>query len=325
MHTQLIDSLVELVRTHYVFPEMAEQIIAHIQARQAAGIYDACPDEAAFCQALTEDMQVICRDQHLRLEWSADALPEKQAQGPPDPQLVEQFRQMIGFTNFGIETVQRLPGNVGYLDLRRFDSPRFAGDALVAAMAVVAHTAALIVDLRQHVGGDADMMPLVTSYFFGDEPVELNGLYQRATDRIQQYWTLPYVPGKRYPDKPVYLLLGRETFSAGEAFAYDLQQRKRATLIGQRTRGGAHPRDDFRLSPHIELYIPTARAVNPVSGGNWEGTGVAPDIEVPEEEAFDLAYKMALEQVIEGIGERPAWWQKELLQEAQKALAECSI
>jgi hypothetical protein len=320
MHTQLIDSLVELVRTHYVFPETAEQIIAHIQARQAAGRYDAGADEEAFCQAITEDMQAICHDQHLRLEWSAEPLPEQQAEGPPDPLLVEQFRQMISFTNFGIETVRRLPGNVGYLDLRRFDSPKFAGDALVAAMALVAHTAALIVDLRQNGGGDADMVPLVTSYFFGDVSVELNGLYQRSTNRIQQYWTVPYVPGKRYQDKPVYLLLGRETFSAGEAFAYDLQQRKRATLIGQRTRGGAHPRDDFRLSPHIELYIPTARAVNPVSGGNWEGTGVTPDIEVVEEEAFDLAYKMALEQVIEGIGERPGWWQKDLLEEAKTAL-----
>lgn len=121
-----------------------------------------------------------------------------------------------------------------------------------------------------------------------------------------------------HPDKPVYVLTGSATFSGGEELAYDLQQLGRATVVGERTRGGAHPRTGFRAHPHLELTVPVARPVHAVSGTNWEGTGVAPGVEAPATQARDTAYRMALESLLAADPQRPA------ADEAREALAALS-
>ena len=151
----------------------------------------------------------------------------------------------------------------------------------------------------------------------------LNSLYWREGDRTQLFWTLPYVPGKRFgSQKPIYVLTSAETFSGAEEFAYNLKNLKRATIIGETTGGGAHPGDVYRLSAHFESFIPGGRAINPISGTNWEGTGVEPDIAVPRDKAFKVAYTMALKQVRESIGEADSPGQKMLAREIERALAE---
>jgi C-terminal processing protease CtpA/Prc len=129
----------------------------------------------------------------------------------------------------------------------------------------------------------------VCSYLF-DEPVHLIDIYQRDGDRTVQSWTQPYVPGERYGGtKPVYVLTSGKTFSGGEELAFDLQSHGRATVVGERTGGGAHPRIGVRLHPHLELTVPTGRAMHPATGENWEGVGVTPDVEVPATDALAAA------------------------------------
>jgi C-terminal processing protease CtpA/Prc len=165
-------------------------------------------------------------------------------------------------------------------------------------MTLVAGTAALLVDVRRCLGGEPSMVALVCSYLFDHEPVELSGTYHREDDRVRQLWTLAHVPGRRFgAAKPVYVLTSATTFSGAEALGYDLQQHGRATVVGERTRGGAHPRRGFRVDAHLEATIPVARAVNPVTGTNWEGTGIVPDVAVPAGEALTTAYRMALQQL----------------------------
>ena len=164
------------------------------------------------------------------------------------------------------------------------------------------------------------MVALISSYLFGEEPVHLNSIYWRDDDVTQQYWTLPYIPGKRFGDKPVYVLISRDTFSGGEEFAYNLQIRQRATLIGEKTDGGAHPGASYRLHPHFEVFIPVGRAINPITNGNWEGSGVVPDIPMAQEQALKVAYRMALTSIIESIGEMASGPYSLLLKEAQAAL-----
>ncbi len=94
--------------------------------------------------------------------------------------------------------------------------------------------------------------------------------------------------GGRYP-------ADEQTLAA--AVTEDLQQLKRATIVGERTRGGAHAREGFRVHPHLEATISVARAVNPVTGTNWEGTGVTPDVEVPADQARDWAHRHATERL----------------------------
>jgi C-terminal processing protease CtpA/Prc len=187
-------------------------------------------------------------------------------------------------------------------------------------MNFLANTNALIIDLRKCTGGYPGMIALILSYLFGEEPLHLDSIYWRDDDVTQQYWTLPYVPGKRYGDKPVYVLISKVTFSGGEGFAYILQTRKRATLLGDKTDGGAHAGASYRIHPHFELFIPIGRTINPVTGTNWEGCGVAPDISTPPEQAFTAAYNMALQSIIASLGEAPLGPFKVLAQEAQTAL-----
>ena len=198
--------------------------------------------------------------------------------------------------NFGFRKVERLPGNIGYLDFRAFQSPGEAGATAVAAMNFLAYCDAVIVDLRQNGGGDPAQIQLISSYFF-DEPVHLNDLYARATDRTENFWTLPYVPGAKAAKADLYILTSARTFSGAEEFTYNMKNLKRATVIGETTGGGAHPTDTMIVQNDFLLRVPVARAINPVSKTNWEGTGVTPDIAVPAAEAFDRAYAMAVEKL----------------------------
>jgi C-terminal processing protease CtpA/Prc len=159
-----------------------------------------------------------------------------------------------------------------------------------------------------------EMVALLCSYLYdGGECVHLNTIYQRRGAVVQHFWTLPYVPGKRFgSQKPVYVLTSNFTFSAAEEFTYNLKHLKRATIIGERTGGGAHPGSRFRIDPHFAIFIPTSRSVNPVTQTNWEGTGVEPEITVPAAEAFSVAYREALQRLLDGP----------LAREAAKALAD---
>jgi len=155
---------------------------------------------------------------------------------------------------------------------------------------------AIIFDLRDNGGGDPKMIAFISTYLFG-EATHLNDLYNRKEDSTTQYWTMPYVPGKRLTGKPVFVLTSKRTFSGAEEFSYNLKNLKRATIIGETTGGGAHPVSGHRVDDHFMIGVPFAKAVNPISKTNWEGTGVEPDVKVPADEALDVAKKMAAEQI----------------------------
>ena len=153
--------------------------------------------------------------------------------------------------NFYFERVERLDGNVGYLDFRQFVDARLAGATAVAAMNFLSNCDAIIIDLRQNGGGEPSMIQLLTSYFF-DEPKHINSFYVRYSDSIEQFWTQAYVPGKKMPDVPLYVLTSSYTFSGAEEFTYNLKNLKRATIIGETTGGGAHPVSD-RYFPTLNV------------------------------------------------------------------------
>jgi len=321
-YTEIVHSLSEKLKAHYVFPEVAEQIVARLKHYLERGEYTALTTGEAFAAALTAHLQEVNHDQHLRVGWQADPLPEQAEALYQNPTWLAERHQQAQYNNYGFYKVERLPGNVGYLDLRAFMDPAVGGETAAAAMNFVAHTHALIIYLRQCHGGDPSMIALVSSYLFMGEPVHLNSLYWRDTESTQQFWTLPYVPGQRFGDKPIYALTSHETFSGGEEFVYNLQTRQRATLIGETTGGGAHPGDVYRLHPHFNVFIPTGRAINPITRTNWEGSGVVPDLSTAREAAFTVAYRLALKAVIDRLGDPTSSALKQLREEAQGALKE---
>ncbi len=169
-----------------------------------------------------------------------------------------------------------------------------AGDTAAAAMKLFANTRALIIDLRQNGGGNGDMGELLSAYLFDEGGKSLSGFYSRPDDKLTQHATPYYVPGPRYGEaKPVFILTSRRTFSAAEAFAYDLQALRRVTVVGEATGGGAQPFEFSRLDDHFTLWLEKGRSINPVTGGNWQGKGVQPDVPVPADEAMGAALALA--------------------------------
>ncbi|TVQ07478.1 MAG: peptidase [Leptolyngbya sp. DLM2.Bin27] len=284
----------------YVFPAVAEKIQADIEQRLEAGGYGDITGGQQLADTLTAQLQQMSGDRNLRLHFSPTPLPHIEPEAAPDPSELERQCQASRRRNFDINRVERLPGNVGYIQLFSFEPPEFAGDALAAAMTLVAHTDALIFDLRHNQGGSPATVALLCSYLFPAHPsIHLNDLYWSETDETHQWWTVPYVPGQRYLDKPVFALTSPETFSAAEEFAYNLQVLKRGAVVGETTRGGANPGRGFRLHDHFWVFMPTGQAINPVTGKNWDGTGVVPTVKVPAETALDTAHLMALNHLLE--------------------------
>ncbi|MEV0585912.1 S41 family peptidase [Nonomuraea sp. NPDC050310] len=306
-----IDLLCAQVEQYYVFPDVAREITAVLRGRAAEGRYRDLAGDEEFAAAVTEDLQKVNGDKHLRLLHSVEEVPEHDAFD------LVSYRRQAELTSYGFARVERLAGNVGVLELTSFYAAELAGERAAAAMTLLGTTDALIVDLRRNGGGSPDLVALLCSYLF-DEPTHLNSLYWRDRDVTEQFWTLPYVPGGRYGQaKPVYVLTSATTFSGAEEFSYNLQSRGRATIIGETTRGGAHPGTRYRIAAHLRSAVPSGRAINPVTGTNWEGTGVLPDVPLPAEQAFDHAYRLALEHVL-SLGEADG--RRTVAEEARTAL-----
>jgi len=299
---EIVAKALELLRANYVFPEQAGQAATAIEARLEAGEYDDL-DEITLTERLTRDLQEITGDRHLRVVLGGGPGPRRErVPEPEEPKDHEArrlaMRRMGRLDNFGIRQVERLDGNVGYLDVRRVAVPANAGPAIGAAMELVAGTYALIIDLRHNGGGAPEGVVFWCSYLLDERPTHLNDIFHADTGETRQFWALPYVPGTRYLDRPVFVLTSGRTFSGGEDFAYTLQALGRATVVGETTGGGAHPTRGFPISAAVHIGIPFARSVNPVTGTNWQGTGVVPDVPADAERAYDVAYARALEKVL---------------------------
>ncbi len=317
---EIVVKALALLRENYVFPELAGQVAAAVETRLAAGEYDNL-DEITLTDLLTSHLQEASGDKHLRVRLGGVPRPGRgpgRRAGGPDGDRAEReggepadrearrlkMRQAGRLDNFGIHRVERLDGNIGYLDLRRVPMPENAGPAIAAAMELVCGTYALIIDLRHNGGGSPGGVAFWCSYLLPEEPTHLNDIFHADTGETRQFWSLPYLPGSRYLDRPVYMLTSSRTFSGGEDFCYTLQALGRAEVIGETTGGGAHPTRPFPISAAVHIAIPFARSINPITGTNWQGTGVIPDTQVPADDAYRVAYAKALRHVTE-LGDVP--------------------
>ena len=294
--TKVIDGVLKRLNDSYVFPEVAKKMEQSIRERVSNKEYDQVTSAKDFAMKLTNDLQAVSNDKHLRVRYSHRAIPERGPRREPTAEEREQEKRELTWMNHGFSKVERLPGNIGYLEFLNFLNPELGADTVAAAMNFINGTDALIIDMRNNGGGDPAMVALVCSYLFGPEPVHLNDLYWREGNRTDEFWTKKEVPGKRYLNKDVYVLTSKRTFSGAEEFTYNLKNLKRATIIGETTGGGAHPGGGFRISENFGMFVPTGRAISPITKTNWEGTGVTPDVAVPADQALLTAQIMALKK-----------------------------
>jgi hypothetical protein len=299
----LIGELAEDIRNNYVFPEIGQRTADYLLERNAEGAYDDLNDQQ-LAMTITQDLQGFTKDLHFGVRVLPEGWqprPEEDSSDIADPR--------PNTTPNGFMRVERLDGNIGYLDLDGFMQVDSARANTHAAMQLLHGSSALIFDLRDNGGGDPDTVQLITSYLFDpDEPVHLNSLYFRPTDETTEFWTHDDITVENaMPEVPVYVLTSGYTFSAAEEFSYNLQCLDRATIVGETTGGGAHPVDGFVLGDRFVVNIPVGRAINPITQTNWEGTGVKPDIEIASEKALDRAMIEILETLAE-TGDNSARW-----------------
>lgn len=313
----IIDSVSTALLDNYIFLDKAQEMEKLMRSNLKKGAYTDIKAYPAFLQKLTQDLRSVSHDLHLGVYFVPDDVI-RDLHSRDDTTTANPFLEEMKNSNMGFLKLEILPGNIGYLDLRGFTPAEVGGSTAIAAMNFLGNCDALIFDLRKNGGGDPSMIQLISSYLF-ETPVHLNSFYVRSLDTMQQFWTQAYVPGRKLDKAEVFVLTSPNTFSGAEEFSYNLKNLKRGTIIGKTTGGGAHPTEGHLFaSLNTEVSVPFGRAINPITGTNWEGVGVTPDVDVDVEKALDVAQMMALQAIAEKTDDLQ---KKERLQWAAEALA----
>ena len=305
MRADVVRALGDALEKNYVFPDKGIETGETLERLLESGKYDRFETANAFAEALRSDLREAGDDRHLQLRYDPEFVPQgDQADGPPSAEEVADTYRQMALHGFGVARTAMLPGNIGYIDLRFFGPPEAVAGAYESAIQLVSGSQALIIDLRSNGGGDPAAVAQFASHLFAEGDVRhLNSIYDRTEDRTREFWTDQSVE-TRYTG-PVYVLTSSRTFSGGEELAYDIQTQKRGTLFGETTGGGANPGGPVALAHGFTAFIPTGRAINPVTGTNWEHVGVKPEVSVPAEDALSTAFSAAIKALrAEAEGDR---------------------
>jgi hypothetical protein len=277
---ELVDAISSRLQSVYVSAAAAGSARSRLSARLDAGAYDNL-DRRALANALTLDLQSVTHDKHVRVSSAVE----------PPPALDDRHTKVFG----RIERVRA----VAYVEVLSFGvPPEKAGAEVANVMSSIADARAVVFDLRSNGGGHPGTVALLASYLFGEEPVRLNTMFDRASGTLEESFTDPRVKGSKLgPDKPAFVLIGPRTFSGAEEFSYDLQALRRVIVVGESSGGGAHAGGFEPLPAGFSAFIPARRPINPVTKTNWEGVGVTPDIRVPSKRARAVALELASKSV----------------------------
>ena len=329
-----INALADVIEANYYDEARAREIADSLRSEAAAGAFgeDTSPD--ALASALTGRLHA--EDRHFSVRYigperAAEIIARREAaeageapERPADPWAG------LRRENFGFADIDILPGNIGYIDLRQFAPIQPAESTARAALDFIANTDAVIFDLRQNVGGAPSMVQYLISHFLDpEEPVVINTFVARDLPYPDQLWSLPVHPAGNRPDVPLIVLTSGNTGSAGEAFPYHLKAMERATIIGETTHGAGNPGSTFFTPEGYAVFISTGSARNPITGTNWEGTGVTPDIAVPAGDALETALDRLYETLLaahdaDSAGHQDVEWARELLAAQREPVAVAS-
>ncbi len=288
---QTIQSLSQFMDDYYVFPEIAKSTEEHLITQFSEGHFKQFETNESFAEALTESVQSINNDKHMRIRVNP---PYEKPDNTPERKVEERLHQINRSRSFntGFNTVKILEGNVAYLDYRGFAGMDSGKELTDSYMKLMSRADAVIIDLSKNGGGSPAMVQYLCSFFF-DQHLHLNSLYYRAGNDTIEYWTLDEVGGLKMADVPLFVITSSRTFSGAEEFAYNMQTRRRATLIGQTSGGGANPGRSMGLNEYLNVFIPTGMAINPITHKNWEGVGVIPEIKTSVEETLEKTQELA--------------------------------
>ena len=298
----IVKSLSENILETYIDLEIAKKMTSELNANLKSSRYKSISSADEFSKVVTNDLQKISHDLHLKLNFEPKRIAQSKRTMPEEMKMKMEKMMALKMAeiNYGFTEVKILNGNIGYLNLRMFADIDLAREAATAAMNFLSNTKAILIDLRTNGGGVPSMMQLLSSYFTGADPVVLSDFYERKTDSKTQLLTFPNIDGKRMTNTPLYILTSKNTFSAAEAFTYSLKHLDKAIVVGEVTKGGANRTKRINLDDNFSVSMPYIQAIHPVTKSNWEGTGVQPTIKTTEKEAFVRAYIAAILKIANG-------------------------
>ncbi len=313
---ETVRSLAAVVEKEYFDPDVAARVDEALRARLNEGRYLQASTLESLAAILTDDLYELTSDKHIAVSIAQSTDPASPtAETSNDPRQVRGRR-----SNFGVEHMQILSGNVGYLNVTYFFRQDEARDAITAAMQSLRHADALIVDMRDNAGGSPGTVALVASYFFDASGLPLFEIVPRYDPKDGLYSTAdPAVPN-RDGVRPLYILTSARTFSAGEGLAFLVQERQRGEIVGEKTAGAANPGREYPLNPRLEVIVPNGQVRMAITGRNWEGVGVTPDIAVPATDALRVAHIRALRSLLRAAPNGS--WADSLRKELEKLEAE---
>jgi retinol-binding protein 3 len=312
---EVINNLCTLVKNEYVIAETGNIISKKINENLKAGKYNSIKNMFQMCDTLISDLRAISKDEHFGVVYSPEyirtlrtTLSEKDSIESEKTQIKEGQKN-----NFGFKELSILDGNIGYLNFTAFHELRHAKATITAAMNFLSNTEAIIIDLRNNTGGSLDMPPYLASYFLSDDKKVLLQFKDRKNEVNNKTETTQQLDGKRLFGKPLYILTSNETISAAEAFIYSLKNRNAAIVIGETTKGAANPNEIKVLTENFLVFLPKHRPIDPLTGTNWEGTGIQPDIEVTADKAKETAHIKAIENIANQASNPDAKWLLDIL------------
>jgi hypothetical protein len=303
-----VDSVATVVGREYFDIDVAARVSAMLRQRETAGVYDTARTPEALASMLTRDLFEFTHDKHLAVMVVPQTTESNGTVPDTEGRAVRGRRE-----NFGVVAADVLAGNVGYLHITTFYRVEEARDAIAAAMRLLERADALVIDLRDNVGGSPDTAALVAAYLFDSPDVPLFDIVSRDGE-VTHYATPAAEPHNG--TRPVYVLTSARSFSAGEGLAFLLQEQHRAIAVGERTAGAANPGRPYPAATGFDVVVPNGRVRAARSGGNWEGGGVVPDVAVTAADALTRAHELALRALIERTPNGP--WRDRLSREAAR-------
>lgn len=279
-----IREIAQVIESHYYDPKQSREIALALTSEAQA--YAEIDDPNELANRLTERLRRI--DRHFRVRW-----------GEPDETPRRPARQ-TSHSDHGFGRVERLAGNVGYIELKEamhIDFTDSASPVRAKADAVLGQfrdADAVILDLRAIPGGSPAMVGYLVSAFVAPNVDVYNAFHTRDQVFSERPETLYADPLLR---TPLFVLVGPGTASAAESLAYTLQACGRATIVGEPSAGAANPGSFFPAKSGYWVFVPTGSPRNPITGSNWEGEGVRPDVRVAASQALSKAQQLARDKV----------------------------
>ena len=302
----VVSHLKVALQQNYVFPDRIPALSAELDKRVQSEPIGGKP----FAESLARGLVKASNDQHFSVAFDPDEVAADNRAKASGEATTQAQRDSERAANFGFRDVRRLDGDLAYIRFDFFADPQYAQETAAGAMRFADGAKGLIIDLRYNNGGVLELAQFLMSYLYpaGKEQKFFDYYYTEHGVRVDRsQWSLAGVPGQRSGTMPVVVLTGSTSFSAAEWMAFSLQKLGRATVIGERTAGGAHPVTRVPIDDRFMLQTPIGQIRDPVKGQDFEGVGVTPDLAVPASEALLAAQKLLLRKRAQA-GEADAKW-----------------